>query len=312
VKVTPWNGEKIGEPGVLRGLPISVYHSDICAGPSISSSGLRAILNASPAHYWSDSPLNPERQERDASQALILGRGAHHLLLGESDFAKQFVIRPAKLNERDWNGNRADCKEWLKAVAEQGLTVLLPAQIEAIRGMALSLGQHPLVRAGILGGEIERSIIWQDGETGVWLKVRPDAIPSTDADFADLKTTTDVSFDAIVRAIGEFGYHVQGALVGMACRAVLGREMESFSLVFVEKTPPHCVRIATLMPEDLALGEQQIRIALKLFKRCFDTGVWPGPGGTQSDAEYIGLTTWARDRAQSRIATLAMEIEALS
>lgn len=309
MNVTRWNGEPVDKAGVYSGIPLADYHGQPTVGPSVSSSGLRTIFAKSCAHYWLTSPLNPNRVEREPSQAMILGQAAHHLLLGEAEFGKHFVIRPDELNGKPWHGNRTDCKEWQAAVAAESLTVLLPAQVDAIKGMAVALGQHPLVRAGILGGEIERSILWQDEETGVWLKVRPDAIPTDALDFSDLKTTPDVSHDAIVRSIGEFGYHVQAALVGMACRAVLGREMESFSLVFVESAAPHCVRVVTLQPEDLSLGEQQIRSALKLFKSCLDRGVWPGPGGEQSDAEYVGLTTWARDRAQGRIATIAMELE---
>jgi len=308
--VCRWSGAPVSAPGVYAGIPISVYHSAACCdGPSISSSGLRTIFGESPAHYWANSPLNPKRQPEKPNEALTLGRAAHHLLLGEIDFSKLFVIRPETLNGQAWQGNRTDCREWLKAVAAEGLTVLLPSQVEAIRGMAASLAAHPLIRAGILGGEIERSIVWKDAETGVWLKVRPDAIPSTDADFADLKTTTDVSFDALSRAIGEYHYEMQGALVGMACREVLGREMASFSLVFVEKAPPHCVRVVTLQEEDLALGEKQVRAALRLFARCMDRGVWPGPGGEQSDAEYVSVPAWARTRAETRLATIAMELE---
>ena len=305
-----WNGEPIAKPGLYRGIGMEAYHGQLTTGPSVSSSGLRTIFTASPAHYFVESYLNPDREEQEASQAFIFGRGAHHLLLGEEDFARYFVVRPEKLNGTVWNSNRTDCKEWLAGAAEAGLTVLLPAQIAAIRGMARGLAAHPLIGAGILNGLIEHSMVWQDAETGVWLKVRPDAIPNDAADFADLKTTVSVSHDALTRTIGEYGYQVQAALVGMACREVLGREMTSFSLVFSEKTPPHCARVVTLKPSDIELGEQQARMAIRMFARCVERGDWPGPGGTQSDAEYIELPTWSRGRIETRMALLEQELAA--
>jgi hypothetical protein len=310
MNVTAWDGEPISTPGIYKNIPMEAYHGQLTVGPSISSSGLRKIFSLSPAHFYAESYLNPNRAEQKDSEALILGRGAHHLLLGEADFSRHFAIRPAELNGSAWNSNRTDCKQWLAHCREQGLTVLLPAQIEAIRGMARGLHEHPLVRAGVLNGLIEHSIVWQDEETGIWLKVRPDAIPTDDLDFSDLKTCADISDDGIERAISDRGYHVQGALVGKACRAVLKREMNSFSDVFSEKAEPYCARVKTLKPCDLELGEKQINAALRVFARCLERQVWPGPGGEQTDAEYVEIKPWARTQIERRLEIMEQELAA--
>lgn len=308
MEVIRWNGEPIDKPGLYKGIGMDEYHGQLTVGPSISSSGLRTIFSLSPAHYFAESYLNPERPEDDeANAALILGRGAHHLLLGEADFARHFVIRPAELNGKPWQGNRTDCKEWLAAMAAERLTVLLPAQIEAIRGMARGLSQHPMVRAGILNGLIEHSIVWKDEETGIWLKVRPDAIPTDAGVFADLKTQADITDKGIERAVVERGYHVQGALVAMASRAVLGRDLDSFALVFVEKTAPYWVRVVEIKPADIDLGIRQIRTALRVFARCLERSVWPGPGGEQTDAQYVDIPEWTVKKIEERMALLEME-----
>ena len=307
--VIRWDGEKIAKPGLYSGIPMDAYHGDLCVGPSISSGGLRTIFNQSPAHYYDESYLNPDREEREDNAALILGRATHHLLLGESDFAKHFVIRPDELNGKAWNSNRTDCKEWLAAVAAEHLTVLKGEQVTAIRGMSKSLSANPMINHGILNGLIEHSLVWQDEETGIWLKSRPDAIPTDSADFSDLKTAYDVSDDGITRAIGGNGYHMQAGLIGMASRAVLKMAMQTFTLVFVEKARPHCVRVVTLKPADLALGERQIRAALRIFKRCVETGSWPGPGGHQKDAVYVELREWDRKAAEYRLTQYEAEEE---
>jgi hypothetical protein len=80
--------------------------------------------------------------------------------------------------------------------------------------------------------------------------------------------------------------------------------MNSFSLVFSEKTKPHCARVKTLKPADLELGEQQVRVALRMFARCLDRGIWPGPGGEQSDAEFVEIKPFHRTRIENRLAVL--------
>ena len=236
-----------------------------------------------------------------------MGRGSHHLLLGEADFSQHFAIRPLELNGKAWNSNRTDCKEWLEAVREEGLTVLKGEHIVNIRGMSQSLAAHPLVRAGILNGLIEHSIVWQDRETGIWCKVRPDAIPTDAGDVADLKSAASVSDEAIERSIGDFGYFVQGAMIGMAYREVLGIDMTSFTLIYVEKKKPWPVRVKTLIAADLELGEQIVRAGLRLFARCLERNEWPGPGGIQRDAEYAQMTPWRRTAIERRLQMMEAE-----
>jgi hypothetical protein len=167
-----------------------------------------------------------------------------------------------------------------------------------------------MVQAGILNGLVEHSIVFKDKETGVWIKVRPDAIPTDSADFGDFKTTTSTDREALERTTAECGYIVQAALAAMASREVLGREMNSFSLIFAEKTPPYCVRVVALKPADIELGERIARRALRTFADCLDSGVWPGPGGIQSDAEYIEIPDWTRTRLENRLHLLAQGVTA--
>lgn len=304
--------EKITKPGCYTGVSMARYHGDgLFDGVSASSSVLRTLFNKSAAHCWSESAYNPNRIEREETASLVLGRAAHHLLLGEKHFAREYVIRPAELFGKPWQGNRTDCKAWIADQELKGLTVLKGEQVDHIYGMSQSLSRHPLVEAGVLNGLIESTIAYQDEATGVWIKVRPDANPQDSADFADLKTTTDVGDEAIAKTIFGYGYHMQGAMVGMAAREALGIQMESFSNVFVESKPPYCVRVVTITPADLEMGERQVRVALDLFSRCFKAGIWSGPGGTQTDATFISMPPWSKQRIEDQIANLEREIAAL-
>lgn len=310
--VRAYNGKKISQPGIYRGIPMDRYHGDLCVKPSLSSSGIRTIFSKSPAHYFDTSYLNPRAEPQKQTEPLLFGRAAHHLLLGEADFREHFAVRPDTYRDdeaktKPWSGNAKVCKDWMKEAAKAGLDVVTTAQLVRIRGMAEALKREPLIRAGVLNGRIEHSMVWRDEETGVWLKVRPDAIPAVDMSFADLKTIEDITDDGIERAISDHDLHVQGALVGMACRAVLGREMESFSLVFSEKNSPHCVRVVELSGADLDLGEQQIRAVLPIFAKACETGVWHGPGGGQQDATYFPVRPYRVKQIERRLEILKLE-----
>ena len=169
-----WNGEQIASPGMYEGIPMEAYHGNLCVGPSLSSGGMRTMWDRSPAHYFVGSYLNPDRVNED-NPAFAFGRAAHKLLIeGKDGFETEYAVRPEEF--KDWRGKAA--QEWRDAQIEAGLTVLTQEDLFNIAGMAKALHAHPMVKHGILDGLIERSCVWQDERTGMWLKARPDAIPS--------------------------------------------------------------------------------------------------------------------------------------
>lgn len=303
-----WDGKKITKPGVYAGIPLDVYHSqELFDGPSVSSSGLRKIFNESPAHFFDEWSGNPNRKEAKDKRHFVLGRAVHHVFLGEPFFAKLFCVQPeeyadAKTGEmKKWTYNAGVCKAWRDEMTAAGRSILLASEVANIRGMALRLGQNPLVRDGLLNGQIERSIFWRDEQTGIWVKVRPDAIPTDSGDFADLKTTTSVRWTELTRAIAEYGYHQQGALIREAARRVCKIERPTFTLCFIEKESPWCERVVQIKDADLDRGEKQNRVALDLMADCLKAGRWPGPGGDREDAAHIEMPEWAQKQIDNRL-----------
>jgi PDDEXK-like domain of unknown function (DUF3799) len=303
ITLIPYDGKPIAKTGAFADVPMSRYHSNLCAGPSISSSGLRTIFNQSPAHYYATSYLNPDAIEREETKALTFGSALHHLTLGQAEFEKHFAVRPDEFDS--WRTTKS--KEWRDEKVAEGLTVLEPKDIFLIRDMAESLQAHPLIRAGALRGIVEASLIFPHEETGTFLKSRPDCLPTSSADYTDLKSCISVSTRAIERSITDYGYYVQAGLVAMASREVLGMKLSTFSLVFIEKTPPYCVRVVTLKDADLALGERIVEAAVRVFANCVKTGMWPGPGD-QNDASYVEINPWERKRIEDRVSLMEQGI----
>lgn len=303
MQVVRWNGKPISTPGVYSGVPLNVYHSGkLCIGPSISSSGLRTIFRESPRHYWAYSRLNPKGREQPDSEAFVLGRAVHHVILGEPRFKEQFVVRPPRAPDgREWHGSNVSCRAWVKDQEKKGLTILTSGQVEIIRDMALALSQEPLVQAGALNGMVELSFVWQDDETGVWLLARPDNVATDSLDMIDLKTTKSIGYDSLVKALDDYSYQQQGALVMEGYKAITGQDISSFSLYFIEKDFPHCADLRQLKIEDLQRGSLMNRAAIRTFAKCWNSGDWPGPYGRQADAAYIELSERAQTRIDSRL-----------
>src|SRR5437660_9470425 len=146
-----WIGKPISMPGIYYDIPLDIYHAgNICIEPSMSSSGLRKLYNpspwvkASPAHYWMQSPYNPERvEDEEESDWMILGRAAHHLLFGEADFRELFVVRPATINGEVCNRVTRQGKLWHQRQEADGLTVITMKQLQAIKGIARELAKEP-------------------------------------------------------------------------------------------------------------------------------------------------------------------------
>lgn len=280
-----WDGGKITKSGIYSGLPIEVYHSDCCDGPSISSSGLREIAppDGCPLKYWDNSYLNPDRADKEPKDHFSLGHAVHTLLLGESGFWEKFAILPDEFPDFKTKAAR----EWRDETVKAGKMVLRREALEQIEGMANRVANDRTFRDH-LDGRVERSIIYRD-RTGVWVKARPDCIP-TDTVVADLKTTADASERGCLTAIKKYGYHMQMGLISSALEEITKVRVTDHVLLFIEPKRPYAYNIKPLDNQYVWLGQRQNRAALNIFAECMQRGEWPtyyGSGLTASPSDFL-------------------------
>ena len=222
--------------------------------------------------------------------------------MSAAEFQRSFC-RTAARNSQDYKTKKA--RKWRDTEIAAGRTVLIDAQIEAIKGMAIALGRSALFHAGILDGEIELSMFYKDPYTGVWLKARPDVIPNDSGDFVDLKTTRSVQWWMMQSTIDDYAYDQQAALVLLLAQ-MLGVPFESFTLIFIESAAPHCIGPVQLKDADLMLADQLNRAALQIFADNFKKSKadpdhqWPGPVDAD-DVRHIDLSERARKRRQDKL-----------
>lgn len=273
--------KKIDKPG-LYDISIEDYHGDCCEGPSISSSGLRTLLLECPAIYWAHSPLNPNRFPEENTKALDIGRAAHALALGEPEFAKYFVVSPYA----DFRSKEA--KVWRD---DQTRTVLKAEEFEQVQAIAAVQKRSAQVMRAFENGKPEKSLIWKDEETGIWLKSRPDWLPNDPKTgfVVEYKTAVTIEPRKWASAAFGYGYHMQAAMQIDAIRAVMGTKALGVAHVVQEKTPPYLAELRMFGPEQIDDGRFMVRRALNVFARCLKSGIWPG---YTSEPQFVETPYW--------------------
>ena len=274
------------------------YHSqEVCPDPSVSSTGIRKAALESPHAFWKTFDGNPNRYpKKEDSDSLILGKAAHSLILGDEVFDEHFIYVPADAPKRptktqvaafDKNGKWSDAAKegaeyWEAFDAKAaGRLLLKEEQVQKIQYMAENLNTNPLAVEVLKSDLIEISMIWQDELTGLWLKSRPDCIPSNGADFGDLKTFAPKGKNlrlSVQRSITDFGYSLQMALAVMGAEQVLGNSAENCALVFCQTSEPYDVIPVNIETDTLYWARVYSRDGLNKIKHGLDTGDWPGAG----------------------------------
>ena len=258
--VIPTLLELFGDLHCRPDVPNEVYHADRSC---VSSSGLKQILRT-PAHY--QAYLNGA--SRKETPALFLGTAIHTRLLEPELYAQEYVVAPS-LDKRT--------KEWKEfELANANKKILTPDQMVILEGIAHSVSQHQSAQTLLAGGLVEHSIIWQDEETGIWCKIRPDLL-CVDFDTGiclDVKSTEDASPPEFVRSCVNYDYDLSAAMYLEGLRNVFKRDFD-FVFLPVEKSAPYGCALYGAPKEMIERGTRRFRNALALLKSCRESDQWP-------------------------------------
>lgn len=286
------NAPLIATAGAYPGIDTLDYHrnQNLLPGPSISSSGLKTLLSRSPRHYWFDSPLNPDRPPEPDKPHFNVGKAAHDMLLLSDRWPECYFVLPEDFNARK-TSEQADYHAAREEARAAGKCVLTFAEAETVAAMAASLRENEFAAAALSNGESEVTLAWQDKETGVWLRARPDFLPHKRKIIPDLKTAANGSPQAFRRAIDQFGYHMSAALYWDAIREVFGTEPTNWLHVVLEKEAPHVTSLYELPSEDIERGRWLNRKAIRTYAGCLSADRWPGYA---DEPIQCGLPGWSR------------------
>lgn len=285
------------EPGI-HDVASELYHADaLCDEPTLSRSIAHKLLTRSPRHAHHAHPrLNPEAVEKTSSR---LDNGtATHALLFEG-------IGCVIVEADSWRTNAA--KEQRAAARAEGKVALLAKDAQEVREMcdaiteqldALDVRPRPFT-----DGKPERTLIWRD--RGVLCRARTDWLRDDYTVLEDLKTTaTSASpHEWTRRRLWEDGYDLQAAMYLRGVKTLTGVDAE-WRFIVVENIPPYALSVISLDKESLALADEKLDKALDLWRRCLETGEWPG---YPTRVAYAELPPWEEARWLERQALEEME-----
>jgi hypothetical protein len=300
-------------PGGYPDIPPATYHSPgITPTPALSASLAAALADPDgcPALAWVDSPLNPNRPERE-TDAMRMGTGAHMALLEPARFETAVkVIAGGFTKKGDWSEGWVceDAKSQVAAARAAGIVPMKQDEHDRILQMRLALrNQLPgvpfrtvdEVLDGVFdGGQPEFSMFWQEPDRdGIWCKARVDymhTLPDGRLLMIDYKATADVTTDFFSRQINDRGHHIRGAHYLRAGEMAIGRHPDLYLYVCQMTKFPFLARAFEVDPNDLETGRNQWLFATQKFAECMKSAIWPSFRSHPRRATVVSMPTWAR------------------
>lgn len=242
--------------GIVYGMSNKEYHS----GPEISNSAISQACR-SMAHYQeytrSGSGIDPK--------VALDGNIIHCAVLEPMEFDKRYVVSP-KFDMRTTLGKAgaaafAEAANGREPISQEQYDMAHKAQENVFRNGLDWFGD----------GKPEVSIFWEDSESGLACRCRPDWL--TDEIIVDVKSTEDCRHFA--KSVIAYGYHRQAAFY-LAGAKEAGLDIKTFQFLVIEKKAPYAFMRYTLNADFIAAGEREVRQALNNISMAEFTGEFSG------------------------------------
>lgn len=267
------------KPGIHYGISNEDYHH----GLGISKSQLDLISEMPAEYIWSkDAPVDEEK-----IKALDFGTAIHCLLLEPDEYGKRYKIGP-DVNRRT-NAGKQEEKEFLEMCEKEGITPITYDDNRKLMLMRDSAMAHPIAKWCLeANGVAESSIYWNDEDTDILCRCRPDKLIQEHHWIVDVKSSADIHrFD---RSMYEYRYHVQDSFYSDGYKSLTG---ESPVFVFlVVSTTIDCgrypIRVFNLDQQAKDIGRSTYKQNLRTYAECLKTDEWAG-------IRTLSLPYWAKE-----------------
>lgn len=280
----------IGAPGLYEGIPADRYHGQLTVAPSLSASMAVTLVDECPAKVFANCYLDPE-YERQERTDFDLGTAAHLGLLEPHLWAERIV----EIDADSYRTNAAKAQR--DAAYAAGKVPLLTGQAKSVLAMGAAARRNAEICRVMEGARFETTLVWQDRETGVWCKTRPDILAVRGDELHDYKTTSCAEQSAFERRAADLLYFQKAAWYLDGVAAVTGRRPEVYGFIVQETTRPFLTAVHDLDERAIEWGRKMNRAAIDLFAECLETGIWPGYGATRG---RIGLPAYTDIRLEQR------------
>lgn len=270
-----------GQPAIYRNLSFAEYRRV----PGVSQSMLKGFRRT-PLHAAWDI-ANP----KEATDAMILGQAIDTAILSRSEFDQRFAV---------WTGGRRQGKAWDEFCANtEGKIALRSDDAQVAMACRESALAHPAA-GRLLTASGARQLAVTATISGVEVKGLLDLVSKVDGEWwvCDLKSCQSASPDGFRSAIFKMAYHWQAALYLELLNLAAWRRKRRWAWICVETSPPYAVAVYEAGESLLEFGRAEVSAAIADFKRCQDSGRWPGYG---DGVQTLDAPRWWRDKAYSRV-----------
>lgn len=313
-------------------MTITDYHADT----THASKSALDILARSPYEYWCRKvfpqlkradpfladpvPQHVRQQwhEEEQGRHFVIGNAVDCLLLEPHDFGKRFFVT-THLNRSTREGKAAHIanvtanagKQWLKPDEHRDVV----AMVQAINDSWISAFVNP--------STAQRTITWEDGDTGVKCKCRPDWLLTLDdafwanfieelqpeqnwlswllnesmgldannqphglANYDDLACDLKTLNGRWESHVVDYRYHVQAPFYLDGINAAMNDgKRRAFIFITVDTAWPHSVHMRFLPPAAMRIGRAEYRRNLAQLAECRHSGEWPKGGDTFTETD---------------------------
>lgn len=269
-------------PGIYEDISNADYHAD----KAISSTSLKKLLNATPAHF----KYALDNRETSDSDALLRGSVLHAMLLEPDTLSASFVFESHVIPDKTKLAKNGGGKETWDALKEKAQIRGLPLvkydiyqDCIAMRDSVLAHPHWPNVKS-----HAKKEISLFAEINGVRVKARYDAMLANMM-IIDLKTSRNIlTTGKIQSTIAELGYHFSAAMyteVGKAC----GLPIDRFVWIFIESFAPYSARFVEASEQMMEVGKSEFYKCLEKYKTCMQSSVWDA---YSNDIDIVHLPNW--------------------
>lgn len=287
--------------GLVRDMPADDYH----AINALSSSGMR-ILSRSAWHYKHRQPITP-------TKPMLRGTLVHCARLEPDAMASRYVVVPegaprkptkAQLNAKKSSEDSRAAMAWWADFARmaEGRQIVSAEDYATTQMQLAAIAENPDLADLFSEGYGECSVFWNDPETGVYCKARPDWVRPINARqvrLIDLKSTADESPSGFGRSAANLKYHIQAAHYAEGFERATGLEVVEFIFAAVTSSKP-VLAVPYILHEELqAQAAEEWRELVNLYAYCLKEDRWPAYG---EGPQLLDFPAWAKRNAEVEVA----------
>lgn len=311
------------EPGVYHDIDHEIY----LASEGLSSSQIKTLVTKSPAHL--------KGEVHKTSQAMYEGTLFHDYMADPAGFESRYC---PEYQRQD--GDLVTADDIKAALEARGLKKtgkkdeLIACLLEADPGarildkvrerehgtrMPISVelwDQLHYMRDGVMRHSDARLILecvdpavdkpessayWDDPETGIRCRIRPDLTVSQLAMIVDLKSTVSASRRDFGRQAADLDYLIQQVHYCAGWSIAADTRLDSlnpFVFIAVEKTPPYEAATYIMPAWALEIAADARLEAMYTYRTCLETDHWPGYQAVTVEAE---IPVWYKSKFKQEI-----------